>query len=325
MDWTAPNGNTFTIEVAGRIYYLCADSKESACDWVITLNRVKEARMQVGGLKLIHPHLDNNGKSSMEQEYSNSVSGAAGTGGGEVEGGGGGSDDYGARVVMVATRQRTKGLGKGDFDDDLKEMMDHSVENDDTVGTTNFACTMSPVSGTSETHSTAITRPTGYSTVASPKTTTFNRWTKKRSPFQNITRRISRWAKRLTKIRCIVKDDVVFMPQQNLGPLSEADSFEKQPDFEGASYNLNPPITSSNIRDFDPEGRVTGRNLARKDGDVTFTTGTNKGPDRAVTNAQISSLSGYDDAVGSTSRSDKGSSGRVSPVIDDDDGSRDVC
>ena len=44
---------SFNIQVLGRLYHLRADSKASCKDWVITLNRVKEARMQQGNVKLV--------------------------------------------------------------------------------------------------------------------------------------------------------------------------------------------------------------------------------------------------------------------------------
>lgn len=49
MDPSDASGCTFTIEVAGRPYYLCADTKEKATDWCINLNRSKEARANLGG------------------------------------------------------------------------------------------------------------------------------------------------------------------------------------------------------------------------------------------------------------------------------------
>ena len=47
------DGVSFNIQVLGRLYHLRADSKASCKDWVITLNRVKEARMQQGNVKLV--------------------------------------------------------------------------------------------------------------------------------------------------------------------------------------------------------------------------------------------------------------------------------
>ena len=49
-----PKGCSFTIQVLGRPYYLRAESRAACKDWVITLNRVKEAKMQQGNVKLIH-------------------------------------------------------------------------------------------------------------------------------------------------------------------------------------------------------------------------------------------------------------------------------
>jgi len=49
------NGCCFTINIAKRPYHLRADSKTAMKDWVITLNRVKEARMQEGNVKLFMP------------------------------------------------------------------------------------------------------------------------------------------------------------------------------------------------------------------------------------------------------------------------------
>ncbi|MGK3733854.1 MAG: hypothetical protein ACI8RD_000758 [Bacillariaceae sp.] len=48
-------GCCFTINISKRPYHLRADSKAAMKDWVITLNRVKEARMQEGNVKLVMP------------------------------------------------------------------------------------------------------------------------------------------------------------------------------------------------------------------------------------------------------------------------------
>ena len=52
-----PKGCSFTINISERPYLLRADSKAACKDWVITLNRVKEARMQEGNVKLMMPSL----------------------------------------------------------------------------------------------------------------------------------------------------------------------------------------------------------------------------------------------------------------------------
>jgi hypothetical protein len=42
----------------GRLYHLRAESRASCKDWVITLNRVKEARLNLGNTKLVHDVLE---------------------------------------------------------------------------------------------------------------------------------------------------------------------------------------------------------------------------------------------------------------------------
>jgi len=37
------------------------------------------------------------------------------------------------------------------------------------------------------------------------------RWTKQRSAVENFARRMSRWAKRMTMVRCVIQDDVVHL------------------------------------------------------------------------------------------------------------------
>jgi len=51
------SGCTFHIQVADRPYSLKAESESVCVDWVITLNRIKEARMQIGRVKLVTPKL----------------------------------------------------------------------------------------------------------------------------------------------------------------------------------------------------------------------------------------------------------------------------
>ncbi|CAB9508747.1 PH [Seminavis robusta] len=48
-----PKGCSFTIQVLGRPYYLRAESRGACKDWVITLNRVKEAKLHLGNVKLV--------------------------------------------------------------------------------------------------------------------------------------------------------------------------------------------------------------------------------------------------------------------------------
>mmetsp|Transcript_12602 Transcript_12602/g.26685 ORF Transcript_12602/g.26685 Transcript_12602/m.26685 type:complete len:487 (-) Transcript_12602:455-1915(-) len=91
------NGCCFTINIAKRPYHLRADSKTAMKDWVITLNRVKEARMQEGNVKLFIPKDFQNNHNQPpidlldDQEFTT------------------------PRVVVVANRQRTHAVEDDDF------------------------------------------------------------------------------------------------------------------------------------------------------------------------------------------------------------------
>jgi hypothetical protein len=55
IDEEDEKGQSFTIQVLGRLYLLRAESRSSCKDWVISLNRIKEARLQQGHIKLANP------------------------------------------------------------------------------------------------------------------------------------------------------------------------------------------------------------------------------------------------------------------------------
>ena len=238
LDFTDPAGCTFFIQVKGRNYYLCAHTKEIARDWVIHLNRAKEARLQIGGLKLNYPE----NVSAIGGKVNDSVGGGGDNPASvDVE-----DDQVVPRVVMSAQRKRLKGLGKDDFSE-MEKSLDNSIEK-----------SMSPPSGSGGTGSmgsnpnspnpfkAAIMRPTDLIAASQAVQQGVRvRWTKRRNALQNWTRRLSRWAKRLTMIRCIIKDDVVHLSPNEIhyqqdGSLS-SDYGEIQPNFS----NRNNPSYSS--------------------------------------------------------------------------------
>lgn len=196
MDPSDDSDCTFTIEVAGRNYFLCSDTKEKARDWVIALNRVKEARMNIGRLELVYP----DGNDSDE-------------------------DKAPTRMVMNAkhTRARTKKVGKDDFSE-----MDKSIEEESNSGpvTTMVPTNPSP-SAASNSLSSSSPQHQGLTvnTFLNPnaidvlprnvKNNVIVGWQKQRSAAQNWGRRLSRWAKRMTQVRCVVKDDVVYVSEIN--------------------------------------------------------------------------------------------------------------
>ena len=84
---TDPTGCCFTINISERPYHLRAESKAACRDWVITLNRVKEARMQQGNVKLVAA---NHPPDLLDEHYT-------------------------PRVVVVANRQRTRAVDDDDI------------------------------------------------------------------------------------------------------------------------------------------------------------------------------------------------------------------
>jgi PH domain len=80
-----PKGCCFTINIAERPYHLRADSRAACKDWVIMLNRVKEARMQEGNVKIVNEPPDLL------------------------------DDNFTPRVVVVANRQRTHAVEDEDL------------------------------------------------------------------------------------------------------------------------------------------------------------------------------------------------------------------
>jgi hypothetical protein len=81
-----PKGTWFTINISSRPYHLRTDSKAACKDWVITLNRVKEARMQEGNVKILMPGRNpNQPPDFLDQNFT-------------------------PRVVVVANRQRTRAV-----------------------------------------------------------------------------------------------------------------------------------------------------------------------------------------------------------------------
>lgn len=92
IDPEDPREMSFTIQVLGRLYHLRAESRGTCKDWVITLNRVKEARLQQGNVKLLNRTVD----------FFRDPDG-----------------DATPRVVVVANRQRTRAVDEDEQWDQL--------------------------------------------------------------------------------------------------------------------------------------------------------------------------------------------------------------
>lgn len=113
-------------------------------------------------------------------------------------------EEYAPRVVIVAARKRAKGLGMEDFNQNIDELNINNV--------TGLTEALSPVSGASA--SMASSNISSYHVASgrggqgtSRRNRISVRWRKRRPSYQNWIRRLSRWAKRLRSVRCVVKED----------------------------------------------------------------------------------------------------------------------
>jgi len=272
MDDTDPADCSFIIEVAGRSYYLCAESKDHAMDWVISMNRVREARMEIGNLKLIEPR-------QIESKLLD--------------------DDYAPRVGVVAPRKRAKGLGNEDFDDEVEYCIDskQSENSNNVSGVSGFTGALSPVSGMESVVSSNICAkhmalvPTRQ--PSNRRQMALVRWRKRRPSYQNWMRRLSRWAKRLTSVRCVVNEDfqhldvsargrhanesttkLPFVDTSNLTPQGKNDGGLVGQNFpENSSFEVAPDPTMKypHYTDLNPEIHVAGRTLNQiSEGDASI-------------------------------------------------------
>ena len=80
---------TFVIQVVDRPYSLRAENKATCKDWVITLNRIKEARLQVGGVKLVAPDFHHQAPDLLSKDEATKIA---------------------PRVILSANRQRTRAV-----------------------------------------------------------------------------------------------------------------------------------------------------------------------------------------------------------------------
>jgi hypothetical protein len=163
------SGCAFTIQVSSRPYHLRAESKASCKDWVITLNRVKEARMQQGNVKLItHPPP----RDLLDRTE---------------------SDDFAARIVVVANRQRTRAVDQESWE----EVVGVTVEEND---------------------SSAMTGPTPFSPTPQMTQVVFASWKKRRSVFSKMATKLLRWARSLRQLTCSEIDEEPVILDQHVHP-----------------------------------------------------------------------------------------------------------
>jgi len=200
-----PEGCVFAIQVSDRPYYLRAETKAACKDWVINLNRVREARLEIGGIQLVQPHFSH--------EY-NEIEVVDGGGGGSAGAGGGDrnrseSDEYAARVVMIANRTRTRAIATTETEESLKKMILNQRASSSVVdvGGVSDLLNAPPSPGKVGTEGglmTAPHSPGGRVLADHLPPVVLARWQKRRTNLQRLRYRLTQWARKINVMACTV-------------------------------------------------------------------------------------------------------------------------
>ena len=174
----------------GRLYHLRASTRGQCRDWVITLNRVKEARMQQGNVKLVGSSrnvvtdlLDENGPNTTP------------------------------RVVVVANRQRTRAV---DEVEQWNEIIGANETNKlDNINETNVA---------EDPYDPAYIIQRRHSALSSAVVA---RWSKRRTSLQRLGAKLSKWARSVKKYSCqeLERENVIL--DQHVHPPGHDDNNNK--------------------------------------------------------------------------------------------------
>lgn len=239
IDETDPDGCTFTIQVKNRPYYLRAADKARCNDWVIILNRAREARLQVGNIQLATV-LQSDGGGGL-------VVGEGGAGVGVLAGGDSvyrsqtGSDDYAQPCIVIsALRPRTRALMNfEEAEEDNHNLQNlppdlltsNTAQDEDQIEVTKWDMTPSPRTMQQRHHgvvgvvgSDGIAHSTGDSAIGGGTTTiddddddetqSMAKWQKRHSTWHLLSVRFLRWARSITHHAdaCRRENDVMVVP-----------------------------------------------------------------------------------------------------------------
>lgn len=226
IDKTDPDECTFTIQVRNRPYFLRAENKARCNDWVIVLNRAREARMNVGNIQFVTTKsLDGIEGAIVVGNITNRVQAD--------------SDEYESSsasppqpcMVISALRPRTKAVR-----DDGELAMQNSVpppdlllsesgEVEEQVEVLNWSKRTS-----SPTHQVGIVASnTGGTTTGGDDTASMAKWQKRHSIIHHLSLRILRWARSITQQAdaCRNESDVVVVPTH--GSMAISQQQQQQP------------------------------------------------------------------------------------------------
>ena len=216
------------MQVKGRPYYLRAEDKARCNDWVIILNRAREARMNVGNIQLV---TNNNAVV---------VDGEEGVVGGHRSQAG--SDDYAQPCIVIsALRPRTRAILNLDdtaadgLQENLNEPPDLLSSNlsaeeqievvkwDDNVQGQLPSPTSSQQQGVVDVVG-SVTVSSGGANVGPSSPTSMAKWQKRHSKMHIISLRFLRWARSITNQAdaCRRERDVVVVPAHVMSAMQQS-------------------------------------------------------------------------------------------------------
>lgn len=235
IDDTDPDGCTFTIQVKNRPYYLRAADKARCNDWVIILNRAREARLQVGNIQLatatttskvqVEGRVEEFGESLVGNSMYRSQTG---------------SDDYAQPCIVIsALRPRTRALMNFDEDeeDNLQNLLpdlltSNTAQDEEQIEATKWDTKSSPLALKEHQHhgvvglvgSDGIAHSMVDSGVGGVTTTidgddddearSMAKWQKRHSKWHILSVRFLRWARSISHHAdaCRRENDVMVVP-----------------------------------------------------------------------------------------------------------------
>ena len=172
MNESDEKGCSFCIQVLGRMYHLRAESRASCKDWVINLNRVKEARMQQGNVKLVDPAY------TQPVDLLDPASG----------------DVVAPRIVVVANRERTRAV---DQDQEWDDLMTRQEQNNNNI--------RNNMASNPQHSNSSLSSEKRRSTLG---TVVLARWSKRKTSLNRLSAKLVRWARSVRKYGCATEQSV---------------------------------------------------------------------------------------------------------------------
>jgi hypothetical protein len=170
------------------LYHLRADSKAACKDWVITLNRIKEAHLEQGNVKLVaapgHHHHSTSSRNlhAAPVDLLDTQS----------------DDDFGGapRVVVVSNRQRTRAVAESQDFDQLIQLKNEAAA-------AARGGELEEEEGDPATVRHDLPTYLNEKRISTMGAVVLTRWTKNRSSMSHLSSKLRTWARSLRHLNCI--------------------------------------------------------------------------------------------------------------------------